>query len=69
MDFSTETNDNSKESSDTQLFGAGKFRGMALAGGPHTYLPQKDIDQKVNLTEQNRQSYFYILRKVWCHQI
>ena len=27
---------------------------MALAGGLHAYLPQKDIDQKVNLTEQRQ---------------
>ena len=37
---STETNDTSAESSDIQLFGAGKFKGVALSGGPHTYLLQ-----------------------------
>ena len=43
--------DTSKERSDTQLFGAGKSEGVALARGLHAaYLPQKDIDQKVNLT-------------------
>ena len=51
---STETNDTSKERSDTQLFGSGKFKGVALSGGLHAYLPQKDIDQKVNLTEQHQ---------------
>ena len=40
---STETNDTSTESSDTQLFGAGKFKGLALSGGIHSHLPQKDI--------------------------
>ena len=48
------TNDTSKERSDTQLFGAGKFEGVALSGGLHAHLPQKDNDQKVNLTEQSQ---------------
>ena len=43
---STETNDISEESSDTQLFGAGKSEGVALSGGLHSYLPQKDIEKK-----------------------
>jgi hypothetical protein len=41
-----ETNDTSKGSSDTQLFGAGKSGGVALSGGLHAYLPQKDIEKK-----------------------
>ena len=41
-----ETNDTSTESSDTQLFGAWKFEGMALTGGLHAHLPQKDIEKK-----------------------
>ena len=51
---STEANDTSKDRSDTQLFAAGKSEGVALAGGLHAHLPQKDIDQKVNLTEQSQ---------------
>ena len=33
------------------FFWAGKFKGVALSGGLHAYLPQKDIEKKVNLTE------------------
>jgi hypothetical protein len=40
---STETNDTSKERSDTQLFSAEKFEGVALPGGLHVHLQQKDI--------------------------
>jgi hypothetical protein len=40
---STETNDTSTESSDTKLFADGKFKGVALSGGLHAYLLQKDI--------------------------
>ena len=40
---STGTNNTSTKSSDTQLFGAGKFKGLALSGGLHSHLPQKDI--------------------------
>ena len=36
----------STESSDTQLFGAGKFKGVALLGGLHAHLPQNDIEKK-----------------------
>ena len=43
---STETNDTSTESSDTQLFGAGKSKGVALSGELHAHLPQKDIEKK-----------------------
>ena len=53
---STETNNTSKERSDTQLFGAGKFEGVALSGGLHAHLPQKDIEKKVNLTEQSQEA-------------
>ena len=31
----------SEETSDIQLFGAGKFEGVALSGGRHAFLPQK----------------------------
>ena len=48
---STETNHTSTESSDTQLYGAGYFEGVALSGGLHEHLPQKDIEKKLNLTE------------------
>ena len=51
---STETNDTSKESSDTQLFAGGKFEGVALSRGLHAHLPQKDIEKKVNLTEESQ---------------
>ena len=51
---STETNDNSKESSDTQLFAARKFKGVALSRGLHAHLPQIDIEKKVNLTEESQ---------------
>ena len=51
---STEANDTSKDRSDTQLFGDGKSEGVALAGGLHAHLPQKDNDQKVNLMEQSQ---------------
>ena len=44
---STETNNTSTESSDTQLFGAGKSEGVALSGGLHAHLPQKDIEKKM----------------------
>ena len=51
---STETIDTSKESSDTQLFAAGKFEGVALSRGLHAHLLQKDIEKKVNLSEQTQ---------------
>ena len=51
---STETIDASKENSDTQLFAARKFEGVGLSGGLHAHLPQKDIEKKVNLTEESR---------------
>ena len=51
---STETNDILKESFDTQLFAARKFKGVALSRGLHTHLPQKDIEKKVNLTEESQ---------------
>ena len=38
--------------SDTGLFGAEKFEGVVLFGGLHDHLPQKDIEKKVNLSEQ-----------------
>ena len=43
---STETMNTSEGSSDTQLFGAGKSGGVALSGGLHAHLPQKDIEKK-----------------------
>ena len=53
---SAETNDTSTERSDTQLFGAGKFEGVALSKVLHAHLPPKDIEKKVNLTEQSQDS-------------
>ena len=50
------TNGTSKESSYTQLFGDGKFEGVALSEGLHAHLPQKDNDQKVNLTEESQEA-------------
>ena len=50
---STETNDTSKKRSDTQLFGAGKFEGMALSRGLHVCLPQKDIEKKSEFNGAN----------------
>ena len=50
---STETNNTSKERSDTQLFGAGKFEGVALSGGLHAHLPQEDIEKKSKFNEAN----------------
>ena len=38
-----ETNDTPEKSFDTQLFGAGKPEGVALLGGHHTHLPQKNL--------------------------
>jgi hypothetical protein len=40
---STEANDNSEESSDVQLFAAGKCKGVAILGGHHALLTQKPI--------------------------
>ena len=48
---STETNNTSTESSDTQLFGAEKFEGVASSKWLHAHLPQKDFEKKVNLAE------------------
>ena len=48
---STETNDTSAESSDTKLFANEKSEGVALSGGLHAHLLQKDFEKKVNLTE------------------
>ena len=42
----------SKETNDTVLFRAGKFKGVALIGGLYAYLSQKGIEQKVNLMKQ-----------------
>jgi hypothetical protein len=42
----TETNHTSTERSDTQQFGTGYFEGVALSGGLHVHLPQKDIEKK-----------------------
>jgi hypothetical protein len=43
---STETNNISTESSDTQLFGAGKSEGVALSRGLNAHLPPKDFEKK-----------------------
>ena len=55
---STETNDTSKERSDTGLFGAEKFEGVALSKGLHAHLPQKDIEKKAN-SEQIQDDFFF----------
>ena len=52
----TETNYTSTERSDTQLFRAGKSKGVALSGGLHAHLLQKDFEKKVNLTEQSQET-------------
>ena len=41
---STEINDTPKEG-DTQLFGVGKFEGLAISGWLHAYLSKKDIEK------------------------
>ena len=43
-----------KKRSDTQLFLARKFEGVAQSGGLHAHLSQKDIEKKVNLTEERK---------------
>ena len=57
---SPETNDTSTERSNTQLFEAGKSKGVALSGGLHAYLPQKDIEKKHNFNraKSGRQKKF-----------
>ena len=35
---------------------------MALSGGLHPHLPQKDIEKKVNLTEQSQDAIFFFNR-------
>ena len=50
----TESNNTSKESSDTQLFAARKVEGVALSGGLHAHFSQKDIETKVNVTEESQ---------------
>jgi hypothetical protein len=32
----------------------GKFEGVAISGGLHAHLPQKDIEKKVNFVEQTQ---------------
>ena len=53
---SAETNNTSKGRSDTQIFGAGKFKGVPSSGGLHAYFLKKGIEQKVNLMEQSQDS-------------
>ena len=48
---STEIRETSTERFDTQLFGSGKPKGVALSGRFYTHLLQKDIEKKVNLME------------------
>ena len=61
---STETNDTSTERSDTELFGSGKSEGVALSGGlhVHAHLLHKDIEKKVNLTEQSQDAKKFFFR-------
>jgi hypothetical protein len=61
---STETNDTSKESSDTQLFAARKFKGVAQSRGLHAHLPQKDIEKKVNLTEESQDAKMFLFAPI-----
>ena len=58
---STETNDTSTESSDTKLFANGKFEGVALSGGLHVHLLQKDIERKskFNGAKSGRKKQFF----------
>ena len=51
----------STERSDTQLFGAGKSKGVELSGRLHAHLPQEDIEKKANLTalSQDAKKKFY----------
>ena len=39
------------------LFAAGKFKGVALSGGLHAHLLQKDIEKKVNLMELSQDTH------------
>ena len=61
---STETNDTSTERSDSHLFGAGMSEGVALSGGLHGHLPQKDIEKKVNLTEPSQDAIFFLITPI-----
>ena len=57
---STETNDTSTERSDIQFFEVGKSEGVALSGGLHAYLLQKDIEKKIMELSQNaKKKYIY----------
>jgi hypothetical protein len=56
---STETNHTSTERSDTQLFGAGYFKGPGIIRRAH--LPQKDIEKKANLMELSQDAKKNIL--------
>ena len=42
----SERNINSTETTDTSFFGAEKFEGVAVPGGLHAHLQQKDIEKK-----------------------
>jgi hypothetical protein len=55
----SETYYTSTERSDTQLFGAGKYRGVALSRRLHSHLPQEDIEKKANLTELSQDANFF----------
>ena len=58
---STETNDTSTERSDIQFFEVGKSEGVALSGGLHAYLLQKDIEKKIMELSQNAKKKIHIL--------
>ena len=67
---SIETNDTSKERSDTQLVAAEKFKGVVLSRGLQAYLQQKDTEKKSKFDGANSgskkkknlcQSYSYIM--------
>ena len=45
-----------------RIFGAGKFESVVSSGELWSHLPQKDIEKKVNLTEQSQKAkkdFFY----------
>ena len=73
---STETNDTSKESSDTQLFEARKFRAWHYQKGSTPTCCKKTLKKKVNLTEESQDAkkkfnranlISSIMRKVYAH--
>ena len=64
----TETNDTSTESSDTKLFADVKSKGVALSGGLHTHLLEKDIEKsKFNGAKsgvQDAKFFFFLIAPI-----